>query len=84
MKFVHFQKLRDVRNCVTQPILIEMLCDCCLPPMGIDVLPNGFSKKFHSNRDKILLTRSLTVVDKIPRKDTQVFTLNVKVKRNAK
>ena len=44
MKFVHFQKLRDVRNCVTQPILIEMLCDCCLLPMGIDVLPNRFSK----------------------------------------
>ena len=44
MKFLHCQKLRDVRNCVTQPILIEMLCDCCLPPMGIDVLPNGFSK----------------------------------------
>ena len=43
MKFVHFQKLRDVRNCVTQPILIEMLCGCCLPPMGIDVLPSGFS-----------------------------------------
>ena len=43
VKFVHFQKLRDVRNCVTQPILIEMLCDCCLLPMGIDVLPNGFS-----------------------------------------
>ena len=81
MKFVHFQKLRDVRNCVTQPILIEMLCDCCLRQWELTFYQTDF-QNFHSNCEKISVTRSLTVVDKIPRKDTQVF--NVKVKRNGK
>ena len=85
----NFWNLYISRNCVTSEIAWRnrYWLRCCVivacRQWELTFYQTDF-QNFHSNCEKFLVTRSLTVVDEIPRKNAQVSTSSVKVKRNAK